>query len=48
MEENEEMTNAQFDSLLEQLAKRIENETGNKEAAEIVRSAKTEQKKTDN
>lgn len=30
-----------YDSLLEQLAQRIEHETGDKKAAEIVRSAKS-------
>lgn len=38
----EEMTNQQFDALLETIAKRIENEaTTPEEAAEIVREAKT-------
>lgn len=39
---NEEMTNQQFDALLETIAKRIENEAKTaEEAAEIVREAKT-------
>lgn len=38
----EEMTNQQFDALLETIAKRIENEAKTpEEAAEIVREAKT-------
>lgn len=36
------MTNAQLNTLLEQIAKLIEAKTGNTEAAEIVREAKTE------
>jgi len=40
---NEGMTNAQLDTLLEQLAKLIESKAKTvKEAAEIVRQAKTE------
>ena len=39
---NEEMTNQQFDSLLETIAKRIENEAKTPEdAAKIVRESKT-------
>lgn len=38
---DENMNNQQLDALLEQIAKRIENEaTTTEEAAEIVRSAK--------
>lgn len=36
------MTNAQLDALLETIAKRIEAETQDKKAAEIVRQSKTD------
>lgn len=39
--EAEAMTNSQFDAFLETIAKRIEAETGDTEAARIVREAKT-------
>ena len=42
----EDMTNSQFDAFLETIAKRIENEAKDaKQAAEIVREAKTEKEK---
>ncbi len=41
MKENEIMTNAILNQFLEAIAQVIENKTGDKEAADIVRSFKT-------
>lgn len=38
---NQYVTNAQYNESLEKIAKLIESETGDKKAADIVRSAKT-------
>ncbi len=39
---NQYVTNAQYNESLEKIAKLIESETGDKKAADIVRSAKTD------
>lgn len=41
-----EMTDKQWNAILETIAKRIENETGDERAAQIVRETKTNQGKS--
>ena len=44
--QSETMTDKQWNAILETIARRIENETGDTKAAQIVREAKTNQGKS--